>query len=218
MLKKLALVIGIGSLLACSQEEELPIMYPCLDGSCDAIFEIDPLVSPGVYQDVNSYWHIKYWGPRYFTIKGELDKLNSRYVINNIPLVETQYDSDYWIIFNKIRYKMPVYSVLSWFSDGGYKKPIPIGNLEYTLTDIAKIQPPLNIAGYQIQKNFCWECPYAKSALGTYSKYTYNPRQQFFLDKDMVGDTLKVMVKTTFNTDVGEQVVIEKQFKVIVDK
>lgn len=38
-----------------------------------------------------------------------------------------------------------------------------------------------------------------------------------FLDKDMVGDTLKIMIKTTFNADVGEQVIIEKQFKIIVD-
>ena len=218
MLRKLALVIGIGSLLVSCQEEELPAIYPCLDGNCNSYFKIDPWVSPELYQDQNEYWHIKFWGPRYFTIVGKLDELHPKYVVNEIPLVETKYDSDYWIIFNKIRYKMPMYSVLSWFSDGGYKKPIPIGNLEYTLTDIAKIQPPLNIAGYQIQKNFCWECPYAESALGTYSKYTYNPRQQFFLDKDMVGDTLKVMIKTTFNTDVGEQVVVEKQFKIIVDK
>ena len=217
MLRKLALVIGIGSLLACSQEE-LPAIYPCLDGKCDSFFKIDPWVSPELYQDTNEYWHIKFWGPKYFTIVGKLDELHPKYVVNKIPLIETQYDSDYWIIFNEIRYKMPIYSVLSWFSDGSYKKPIPIGNLEYTLTDIGKIQPPLNIAGYQIQKNFCWECPYAKSALGTYSKYTYTPRQQFFLDKDMIGDTLKIMIKTTFNADVGEQVVIEKQFKIIVDK
>lgn len=218
MLRKLALIIGISSLLVACQEEELPTIYPCLDGKCDSFFKIDPWVSPELYQDKNEYWHIKFWGPKYFTIVGKLDELHPKYVVNEIPLIETQYDSDYWIIFNEIQYKMPIYSVLSWFSDGSYKKPIPIGNLVYTLTDIAKIQPPLNIAGYQIQKNFCWECPYAKSALGTYSKYTYTPRQQFFLDKDMVGDTLKIMIKTTFNADIGEQVVIEKQFKIIVDK
>jgi hypothetical protein len=218
MLRKLVLIIGISSLLACNQEEEFPTVYPCLDGSCDANFEIDPIVSPGVYQDINLYWHIKYWGPQYFTIKGKLDELNSRYVVNNAPLVETQYDSDYWVIFNSIKYKMPIYSVLSWFSDRDYQKPIPIGNLEYTLTDIAQIQPPLNIAGYQIQKNFCWECPYAESLLGTYSKYTYNPRQQFFLDKHMIGDTLKIMIKTTFNSEIGKKVIIENQFDIIIDK
>jgi hypothetical protein len=65
MLRKLALVIGIGSLLACSQEE-LPAIYPCLDGKCDSFFKIDPWVSPELYQDKNEYWHIKFWGPKYF--------------------------------------------------------------------------------------------------------------------------------------------------------
>jgi hypothetical protein len=180
-------------------------------------FKIDPLVSPGVYQDANSYWHIKYWGPKYFTIKGKLDELNPQYVINKVPLIETQYDSDYWVVFDTIHYKVPIYSVLSWFTDQNYNTPLPVGNLEYSLTDIAQLQPPLNIAGYQIQKNFCWTCPYAKTLLGTYSKYNYNPRQQFFLDQDMVGDTLKVMTKTLFNNDVGERVIRETEFKIIVE-
>ena len=242
MLKKLVLLIGISSLLACNQEEELPVVdlglnknqnltastistiekkvekiYPCLDGKCDAIFEIDPQVSPGVYEDENKYWHVKFWGPKYFTIKGQLDELNPKYVVNKIPLIETHYDSDHWVAFGSLSFKIPIYSVLSWFTDKDFQNPIPVGNLTITLTDLAQIQPPLNIAGYQIQKNFCWECPYAKSALGTYSRYTYNPRQQFFLDKHMVGDTLKVMIKTTFNKDIGEKVVIEKQFNIIVD-
>lgn len=217
MLRKLTLIGVIASFLLACSKEELPNPYPCLDGNCDVEFKIDPLVSPGVYQDANSYWHIKYWGPKYFTIKGKLDELNPQYVINKVPLIETQYDSDYWVVFDTIHYKVPIYSVLSWFTDQNYNTPLPVGNLEYSLTDIAQLQPPLNIAGYQIQKNFCWTCPYAKTLLGTYSKYNYNPRQQFFLDQDMVGDTLKVMTKTLFNNDVGERVIRETEFKIIVE-
>ena len=71
--------------------------------------------------------------------------------------------------------------------------------------------------GYQIQKNFCWECPYAETLLGTYSKYNYNPKQQIFLDNEMVGDTLKVMTKTIFNNDVGFSEIIENEFNIIID-
>ena len=46
--------------------------------------------------------------------------------------------------------------------------------------------------------------------LGTYSRYTYEPRQQIFFDKAMVGDTAKVFIKTTFNTDLGPTQEIEK--------
>ena len=94
---------------------------------------------------------------------------------------------------------------------------IPVGNIEYTLTDLAQAQPPLNIAGYQIQKNFCFECPYAETLLGTRSKYNYAPRQQIYLDNEMVGDTLQVFTKTIFNTDVGPREVREQSFKIIVE-
>tara|TARA_B100000287_G_scaffold259209_1_gene243756 strand:+ start:72 stop:719 length:648 start_codon:yes stop_codon:yes gene_type:complete len=214
-MNRFLLILGFGFLLAsCSKEEIAP--YPCLDGDCNSRFYIDELVQPNAYQDANGYWHIEFYGPKYFTIRGELDELADHYVINNVPLIMTEYDSDYWIAFDSITFTVPTYSVLSWFTGGGYNNPVPVGNLEYTLTDLAQIQPPLNIAGYQIQKNFCWECPYAVTLLGTNSRYNYNPRQQFYLDNTMVGDTLKIFTKTTYNIDMGERVVTEEMFNIIV--
>jgi hypothetical protein len=215
-MKKIIYIFLIGFFWACSPEEPVK-SYPCVSGNCEAIFEIDPLVSPGVYQDGNGYWHIEYYGLNYFTIKGALDKLDSEYVINRVPLIETSFDSDYWIAVDSIRFKVPIYSVLSWFTGGGYNNPIPIGEITYTLDELAQNHPPLNIAGYQIQKNFCWECPYAETLLGTYSKYTYNPKQQIFLDNEMVGDTLKVMTKTIFNNDVGPREIVENEFNIIIE-
>ena len=52
--------------------------------------------------------------------------------------------------------------------------------------------------------------------LGTRSKYTYNPRQQFYLDNEMVGDTLQVFMKTIFNTDLGNREEVENNFKIII--
>ena len=43
-------------ILIFSCKEDKPGIYPCLDGDCNANFIIDPLVSPGVYQDENGYW------------------------------------------------------------------------------------------------------------------------------------------------------------------
>lgn len=215
-MSRFLLILGLSFLLASCSKEELP-SYPCANGDCEAFFEIDPLVSPGVYQDQNGYWHIEFYGPKYFTIKGKLSELNDEYVINGVPLIEVGYDSDYWVAFDSISFTVPTYSFLGWFTGGGYNNPVPVGNIEYTLTDLAQIQPPLNIAGYQIQKNFCWECPYAPTLLGSKSKYNYNPRQQFYLDNEMVGDTLKVFTKTIFNSDIGERIVRESEFKIIVE-
>jgi hypothetical protein len=189
--------------------------YPCLDGNCDAIFKIDPLVSPGVYQDTNGYWHIEHYGLNYFTIEGELDELHPDYVINGVPLIEVGYDSDYWVAFDSITFTIPVYSFLSWFTDEEFENPISIGDTTYTLTDIAQILPPLNIAGYSINPNMCWDCPYTPTLLGTYSKYNYHPRQEFFFDNEMAGDTAKVFIKTIFNSDVGKSVEVENEFMII---
>ena len=211
---RLLFTVGIGFLLAsCSKEEISP--YPCLDGDCNALFFIDEQVQPNAYEDANGYWHIEFYGPKYFTIRGELDEVNA--VVNNVPLIMTEYDSDYWVAFDSINFTVPTYSVLSWFTGGGYNNPVPVGNMEYTLTDLAQIQPPLNIAGYQINKHFCWECPYAETLLGTRSRYTYEPRQQFYLDNEMVGDTLQVFMKTTFNIDLGDSQIVEESFKIIVN-
>ena len=212
-MKKIIIILTVSFFWACSPEEIT--LDVCVDGSCDAQFYIDELVQPDAYQDANGYWHIKFYGPKYFTIRGELDEMN--YEVNGVPLVETIYDSDYWVAFDSIHFIVPTYSVLSWFTGGGFNNPIPVGNIEYTLTDLAQAQPPLNIAGYQIQKNFCFECPYAETLLGTRSKYNYAPRQQIYLDNEMVGDTLQVFTKTIFNTDVGPREVREQSFKIIVE-
>jgi|TARA_B100000424_G_scaffold133046_1_gene100925 hypothetical protein len=212
-MKKL-LIIGFVFLLASCSKEDITLGV-CVDGDCTARFFIDELVQPNAYQDENGYWHIEFYGPKYFTIRGELDEVNA--VVNNVPLIMTEYDSDYWVAFDSINFTVPTYSVLSWFTGGGYNNPVPVGNMEYTLTDLAQIQPPLNIAGYQINKHFCWECPYAETLLGTRSRYTYEPRQQFYLDNEMVGDTLQVFMKTTFNIDLGDSQIIEESFKIIVN-
>jgi hypothetical protein len=201
---------------ACSPEE-ISSPYPCLDGDCDAYFEIDPLVSPGVYQDNNGYWHIEHQGYNYFTIKGQLDELHPDYVVNEVPLVETVFDSDYWVWIDGITFTVPLYSVLGYFTGGGYLNPIPVGNLTYTIEDMAQNHPPLNITGYQINKNQCLDCPYSETLIGTYSKYNYTPQQQIFFDNEMVGDTAKVFIKSTFNSDLGQRVEIEKEFKIIFE-
>lgn len=215
-MKKLIYIILVGIFWACSPEEQ-PDPYPCLDGNCDSFFEIDPLVSPGVYQDNNGYWHIEYQGLNYFTIKGELDELHPDYVINKVPLVETVFDSDYWVWINGITFTVPLYSTLGFFTSGNFRNPIAIRFKTYTIEDMAKNHPPLNIAGYQIQKHQCLDCPYSETLVGTYSKYTYEPKQQMFLDKKMIGDTAKVFVKTIFNSDIGKRVEVEKEFNIIFE-
>ena len=203
---RLLLILGLGFLLtSCSEEEINP--YPCIDGNCDAYFEIDPLVSPGVYQDDNGYYHISHQGYNYFTVQGQLDQLHSDYEVNGVPLVETIYDSNYWIWINGITFTVPLYSVLGYFTSGDWQNPIPVGNLTYTITDMANNFPPLNIVGYSYNPNS------DNNTIGTFSKYNYEPRQQVFFDTQMVGDTAKVFVKAVFPLDIE----IEQELNIIFE-
>ena len=205
-MKNLVYITLISFFWACSPEE-LINNYPCIEGDCDVEFAIDPLVSPGVYQDINDYWHISHQGIQYFTIKGNTSELHPDYIINGVPLIETVFDSDYWVWINGITFTVPLYSVLGYFTDGDFNNPIPIGNLTYTIEDMANNHPPLNIAGYSYNPNSDIQ------SLGTYSKYNYTPQQQIFFDNQMVGDTAKVFIKTIFPNNIE----IEKEFKIIFE-
>lgn len=219
MLRKLILVASLSPLLACSWmgiDDNIDEIYPCLDGNCHSYFKIDPWVSPGAYQDKNEYWHVKYWGPKYFTITGKLDELHPKYVANEIPLVETAFDSNYWVGFEDLSFIIPLYSPFGLQTQTGAK--IPVKNTVLNIGEIAKLMEPLNIAGYQITKNTCFTCPYSERLFATYSSYSYNPKQQIYLDERMVGDTLEVYIKTIFNTDTGIKEENFHTLKVIVDK
>ena len=205
-MKKLSYITLISFLWACSPEE-LINDYPCIEGDCNVEFTIDPLVPPGVYQDINNYWHISHQGIQYFTIKGNTSELHPDYVVNGVPLIETIFDSDYWVWINGITFTVPLYSVLGYFTDSNFNNPIPIGNLTYTIEDMANNHPPLNIAGYSYNPNS------DINSLGTYSKYNYTPQQQIFFDNQMVGDTAKVFIKTIFPNNIE----VEKEFKIIFE-
>ena len=86
--------------------------------------------------------------------------------------------------------------------------PIPVGDMTYTIEDIAQIAPPLNIVGYTYNSG---DSVYD---LGTYSRYNYTPQQQIFFDNQMVGDTAKVFIETIFRDDV----IVNKEFKIIFDE
>ena len=195
---------------SCSTEEETSICYPL--EQCSAQFWIDPLVSPGVYEDENGYWHIEHQGYNYFTIKGQLSEAELAEV-NGVPLVETIFDSNYWVWINGITFTVPLYSVLGYFTGGGYNNPIPVGNLTYTIEEMAQTHPPLNIVGYQINPNQCLDCPYSPTLIGTRSKYNYTPQQQIFFDNQMKGDTAKIMIEARFGEMSDET--IETEFNII---
>lgn len=187
--------------------------HPCADRNCDAEFWIDTLVQPNTWVDKNGYHHIEYRGPKYFTVLAKLDKLHPNYVNNGVPLVACHWDSDTWIAFDTLSFKIPVYNILGL--QNGQNDKISVGNLAITITDLAALHPPLNIAGYQFNRATCYTCP--SFHVGTSTSYSYNSKQQFYLNRRMVGDTVKIFAGAYFNIDYGPSEEVHKEFDVIID-
>ena len=93
-MKKLVLLLGVVvGLVSCEGNMEVT---PCI-GKCYTEFYVDSTVNEGSYIDENGFYVVKHSGFNYFTVKGELSNMTSKYVVNGTPLVETKFDSDYFV-------------------------------------------------------------------------------------------------------------------------
>jgi hypothetical protein len=110
-----------------------------------------------------------------------------------------------------------MYSYLGWWSDNNFQNPVAVGNHSYNMIFLANNYTPFNIVGYQLTKYMCFDCPYTPTLLGTYSKYNYTPTQNIFFDDEMIGDTAHIFIRTTFNTDLGPQRIIESKLNIIFE-
>ncbi len=178
--------------------------YPdlCLDGSCTTNYDLLYL-GDTLQTNNDGYYELEYEGLNYFQVIGEISSVDENYTINNVPLVSAKFDSDYWILFDTLKFTIPMYSYLGWFDDQALNTPIPIGNYSYTMINLFELHPPLNAVGYQIPVDFCWDCPNASTLVGVNSSYNYRPTCNIFLDDEMKGDTMNIFIETIFNTEGG---------------
>lgn len=197
----LALILSLIFAPSCTKEVRL---FPniCLSGDCETAY-IVIYENQEIYPNANGHYEIAWNGLNYFQVRGQLSELDENYVINGVPLVEANFDSDYWVVFNDIYFSTPMYSYLGWFNNQSLSTPIAMGQHTYTMSDLIDLHPPLNVVGYQIPKFLCTECPYAPTLVGTHSEYTYNPTQNILLDDEMIGDTMNIFIETVFNPEGG---------------
>ena len=208
------LLAFILTLSSCTKDDIRLTPPPC-NGGCETVYEVI-YKNQLMYPNSNGYYEVEWDYLNYFQISGFITPLNDEYVINDVPLVEARFDSDYWVVLDSLTFQTPMYSYLGWFNDNDLNTPITIGNYQVTLTDMFALYPPLNVVGYQIPRYFDVDHPAAHTLLGTYSKYNYQPTQNIFLDNEMVGDTINIFIETQFNTDLGESELVEDQISVII--
>ena len=200
-MKKVIFLLGLFLvLISCTVD---PVSSPCAGGNCSGVFRVDITQNPGSYQDTNGVWHIKYSGLDYFRISGDLTPLKPEYVVNGVPLIETNYDSNYFYIPNQISWTYPVYSYLGLLNNKILTQSIPVGYQSYTLPQILEEISVSNLAGYEINKFFNFNTPASQTMLHTYSKYTLKPKQQMVFFQDMIGDNADIFIRVLFNSDFG---------------
>ncbi len=221
-MKYLVLVSVMFILFACKKQTLEtpydPVNGICVDTKCDVTFGIDTSVWKEVKVDTRGYWHVKYVGFNYTTIIGKLSKLNSKYVINGVPLIESQFDSDYWVLLDSISWKIPQYNRFGLYTDRNFTNPIPFKDTIITLQGLTKIgRLPINIVGYQLTSTLNLNSPTAEAQLKTYSKYTYTPKMNILFSRFMRGDTANVYINTIFNNDVGSSIKKEYNLKIIFE-
>ena len=216
-MKFTSLLICILFLFSCS--ENITKQEVCLNGNCQADFWIDTLGHPGTYLDNNGVWHIKHAGLNYFTIKGNLSPLDPHYVINNVPLVETSFDSNFFYIPGNIIWTYPVYSYQGLWNSNQMNTPIPIGTKTYTFPALvnANIAVINNLVGYSIQPHLNWygNQSVLQSYFATYSKYTYTPQQSMVFFRDFIGKEATIFIEVGFGE--GESVV-KKELKIVFEQ
>jgi hypothetical protein len=216
-MKFTSLILILLFLFSCS--ENITKQEVCLNGNCQADFWIDTQGHPGTYLDNNEVWHIKHAGLNYFTIKGNLSPLDPHYVINNVPLVETSFDSNFFYIPGNVIWTYPVYSYQGLWNSSQMNTPIPIGTQTYTFPALvnANIATINNLAGYSIQPHTDWYANQSvlQSYFATYSKYTYNPQQSMVFFPDFIGKTATIYIEVGFGE--GESVV-KKELKIVFEQ
>lgn len=193
------------TMLSCKKEETM-LVEPCIN--CELTIVVDTIVNPGTYIDSNGYTHVKHVGINYFTVESLQSEINPEFVINGVPQVEILWDSDYWILFDTVRFTFPLYSILGNFNSSG--TPISTSNGTYYFTNT---NPPTNIAGYVYNSD---------GELGTKTRYSYRSRKSMIFDSEMIGDTATVYAKATWDGNIwgdmrDNKKTVSKTIKVIFE-
>ncbi len=97
-------------LSSCNKEEIN--QTPCM-GDCETLYRI--LYKNQPVNINNGFYEIEWDDLDYFQIEGNLSTLNDQYVINDVPLIEAKFDSDYWVIMGLVRYQSTVGCVVFFF-------------------------------------------------------------------------------------------------------
>jgi len=197
-------------------------IYPpaCPEG-CDSEIWIDNLTQPDAYVDDNGYTHLFYNGGNYFTVKMRVADVDPEYRVNGIPLVQVEWDSDYWMILENLQLSVSYYRPFGLWTQG-FSQPLAYMNTTITLRDAAGLYGMTNAVGYAIDNETCLDCPYSESLYGIRTQVNEDDlmtQKSILINRDMIGDTLTVYTKAkyAYTNQYGRSETVKDSIKLIIN-
>ena len=196
-------------------------IYPeACPGGCETELWIDNLTQPNAYTDDNGFTHIEYNGGSYFTVKMQVSEVDDEYSINGIPLIQTRWDSDYFVILENLQLAVSYYRPFGLWTQG-FAQPIANMHTTINLNDALGMYGMTNIVGYTLDDNTCLECPYSDELFGVTTQVNSRDnttQNSIYLNEGMVGDTLTIYTEAKFAYDnlYGREEIVKDSLRIIV--
>ena len=196
-------------LTSCSKEDI--DLNPCVTGDCDFIMQIDKTSQPDSYLDDNGYYHVVFYGPKYFSVKTTYTPLKTNHIIGNIPLIESQWDTSMWFtIVGGVTMWTSRYSPFGEFTTN-FSFSIPTSTNSILIPSVVELNELQNVSGQYMRKGK------KGPVISTSPNVDFVGKQNFIFLREMIGDTITISNRTQFayGSEVSE--FIEKQIKVILE-
>jgi hypothetical protein len=203
------IILLLFALSSCTKDVE--DVNACLLGDCDFTMQIDKSSQPDSYVDESGYHHIKFFGPKYFSVKTTYSQLKSNYVIGNIPLIESQWDTNMWYtLVDGIVMWTSRYSPFGEFT-ANFSFSIPTSTNPIVIPSVSDLNELQNASGQYMRNGV------KGPVISTSPNVDFVGKHNFFFLPEMIGDTLVIENRTEFayGSEVSETV--KKTIKVILE-
>ena len=199
------------SMCSCTAEDDPLGEGACMLGDCSVTMKPDPANQPDAYQDSNGYWHIKYYGANYFSIKASYSPLKNRYMVGGVPTIYAYWDTSYWYrIAGEVLMWASSYTPFGDFTNN-WTYAIANNTYQISIENISEIDEIMNISGQYMRNGILGPDIKTKPYTKLYTKFVAS------LFPEMVGDTITIWNESHFAYDSDQKVEILSEIKVIVE-
>ena len=202
------------SMCSCTAEEvedtDFNTSSACILGDCEVNMYPDPAGQPDAYLDSNGYYHIYYFGAKYFGVKAEYSPLKGQYMPGGVPTIRTSWDTNFWYtVIEGVKLLSNVYNPLQSDYTMNFSMVLPTETREINVP-VSEISEIYNISGQYMREGKEGPMQYTGVNSKFYSK------KMFTLMPEMVGDTISITAESVFAYDSSKKESYINEIKVII--